>query len=255
MDVEPELLRQLPPGLALAWQVTPPGPPRRGPKPAHTVAEIVDEAQALADAEGFAALSMPRIAKRLGITATALYRYVSGKEELLVLLLERGWGPPPRELASAPSWRSAAEGWARAMWDRVRRHPWLLDLPISVPATPNLLGWLEAFLAGTASSGLSTVDRQACAILLDGHVRSTVRLTRDIAAGSARPEQAAATGRFLSAVLSERSPVLAEQIFGSPPPADATPGADEFDFGLERILDGIAVLVDRVPQPELSHPG
>ena len=82
-DGDPE--RQLPPGLALAWGMVP-DTPRRGPKPAHSVDRIVEEAIAVADEDGFAGLSMPRIARKLGFTANALYRYVRSRDELLVLL-------------------------------------------------------------------------------------------------------------------------------------------------------------------------
>ncbi|MGP3957088.1 TetR/AcrR family transcriptional regulator [Nonomuraea sp. 3N208] len=101
----------LPPGIALAWGLNPAGPNkgtrRRGPKPAHSVERIVEVAIEVADTEGFAGLSMPKIAGCLGITANALYRYVRSKEELLVLLAEAGWGPPPESVRQAANWRAA----------------------------------------------------------------------------------------------------------------------------------------------------
>ncbi|SRR6266545_7256436 len=48
----------------------------------------------LADADGIAAL-LPRLAARIGVTTNALYRYVSSKDELLVLVRDAGWGVPP----------------------------------------------------------------------------------------------------------------------------------------------------------------
>ena len=64
----------------------------RGPKPSHSVESVVAAAIAVADAEGYAALSMPRIARGLGITANVLYRYVASKDELLVLMTDAAWG-------------------------------------------------------------------------------------------------------------------------------------------------------------------
>jgi AcrR family transcriptional regulator len=80
---------QLPPGLALAWGVTAPG--RRGPKPAHSVGRIME----LGDTQGFEAISLQKIAGRLGVTTNAMYRYVSFKEELIVLVADSAWGSRP----------------------------------------------------------------------------------------------------------------------------------------------------------------
>jgi len=60
-----------------------PGPEaRRGPRPRFSGPEIVAVAVAIADAEGLAAVSMRRVAQRLGVTAMSLYTYVPGKARL-----------------------------------------------------------------------------------------------------------------------------------------------------------------------------
>ncbi|RSM59155.1 TetR/AcrR family transcriptional regulator [Amycolatopsis sp. WAC 01376] len=236
-DVEIELL---PPGTALAWGHTP--APRRGPKPGYSLEQIVDAAIAQADAEGYAALSMPSIAKRLGITANALYRYLSSKEELLVLVAEAAWGPPP-ELSSG-DWRAAVTAWARALLARCRRHPWLIDLPVRrAPSTPNLLGWLENFLEGMAGSGLSVQDATGCAVLVDGWVRSTASLLRDVNASPS--DQVRALSAFLGPRLEGRgylrvAAVISGEAYGEEGMEEA-----DIEFGLGRILDGIEALIDR----------
>ncbi|WP_425489529.1 TetR/AcrR family transcriptional regulator [Nonomuraea typhae] len=94
----------------MAWGLHP-ATRRRGPKPAHSAERIVAAAIEVADEDGFAGLSMPKIAARLDITANALYRYVRSKDELLVLLAEAGWGPPPQSVRQATTWRTAATEW------------------------------------------------------------------------------------------------------------------------------------------------
>jgi AcrR family transcriptional regulator len=156
----------LPPGLALAWGVPP--EPRRGPKPAYSVERIVAVAVELADESGFPALSMPKIASRLGVTANALYRYVASEEELVVLLADAGWGPPEAP-AQRGHWRAGVTSWVRAFVARTRVHPWLLDIPVrGVPLTPNVLSWLEVLLDALTDTGLDPADKLACATLLDG---------------------------------------------------------------------------------------
>jgi AcrR family transcriptional regulator len=97
---------QLPPGLALAGGVTAPG--RRGLKPAHTVERIVELGIELGDTGGFEAISLQRIAGRLGVTTNAMYRYVSSKEELIVLVADAAWGPPPDAIQQAKGCRAGA---------------------------------------------------------------------------------------------------------------------------------------------------
>jgi AcrR family transcriptional regulator len=234
-------MTELPPGLALAWGFTPVG--TRGPKPAHSVERIVETAIELADADGFAALSLPRIAKRLGFTTNALYRYVASKDELLVLLADSGWGEPPDSVGSANSWRGAVAAWVRAYLERTRQHPWLLDLPIrGAPVTPHLLRWLEVLLAALQGTGLTDRDTLDCAVLIDGYARSTATLARDLRRSTAPPVQS--VGEFLVPLLRERGFPLVAQIIISGGYEDGELDDRDIDFGLHRILDGVDVLIE-----------
>jgi AcrR family transcriptional regulator len=236
-DRQPEAT--LPPGLALSWGFVPAG--RRGPKPGHSVEGILETALALADADGFTAVSLPKIARRLGLTTNALYRYVSSKDELLVLMADAGWGSPPE--SDAPGWRDAATRWAKAVIDGYCARPWLLDIPVrGAPVTPNLLRWLESFLEGMASSGLGRQELLSCAMLLDGYARSTANLVRDLRDSTSPPVQAEAVSEFLRPLLAERGyPIMAELMSGGD--YEDGLGETDVDFGLKRILDGIEVLV------------
>src|SRR5437588_11584179 len=90
--------------MALLWGVAESG--RRGPKPRHSVEDVVRAAIALADAEGLAALSMRRVAETLQLSPMSLYTYVPSKAELMDLMLDRVAGemdgPEPR----AGHWRA-----------------------------------------------------------------------------------------------------------------------------------------------------
>ena len=232
----------LPHGLALVWGFPPPA--RRGPKPAHTVAGIVAAAMALADEEGVAGLSLPRIARRLDLTPTALYRYVSSKDELVLLLFDAGAGTPPDTLPD--TWREGAAAWVRALVDRYRAHPWLVDLPVrGAPVTPNLLAWLESLLGVLRATGLPAGDQLSCATLLDGYARSIAALARDLAESDRTPVQSPAVVSFLYPLLAERGyPLVADMLMGGD--YVDTAGLD-IEFGLNRILDGIARLVAELP--------
>ena len=235
---------RLPPGLALAWGLTA-KTGRLGRKPSQSVEGIVEAAVGLADAEGFAALSMPNIARRVGLTANAIYRYVNSRDELLVLVAETAWGPAPDLETGTDRWRAAAARWTRAMIERCDTHPWLPDLPIrGAPATPNLLRWTEVLLAALTGAGLSSAESLGCALLLDGYARRIASARRDVRNSSAAPVQSAAVTRFLQPLLHEHGyPILASMMTHDE--YDDAIGDDDVDFGLTRILDGIEVLIAR----------
>ena len=69
----------IPPVMAALW--APAAPSSRGRPAGLSAARAVAEAVALADEEGLAAVSMSRLAGRLGFTPMSLYRHVSGKDE------------------------------------------------------------------------------------------------------------------------------------------------------------------------------
>ncbi|GAB3424606.1 TetR/AcrR family transcriptional regulator [Flindersiella endophytica] len=233
--------KPLPPGLALAWGVSSPG--RRGPKPAHSVGQIVQAGVELADADGIGALSLPKLATRVGLSTNAIYRYVDSKDELVVLVRDAGWGPPPGTIRRAANWRSAATAWTHAALARYRARPWLLDVPVpGAPMTPNLLRWLETLLAAMRDTGLNDEDCLRCALLLDGYAVSTASLIRKVQAAAAEPAQSAAGLEFLLPRLREQGlPVLAEMLAGGT--YGSGDEAEQVDFGLLRVLDGIDALI------------
>jgi AcrR family transcriptional regulator len=138
----------------------------------------------LADSDGLSGVSLSAVAARLGLTTTALYRYVDSKEALVDLMLDAAVGPPP-ELPD-DDWRTAAEAWARALWRRYRQHPWLTDVhPIGMPRYPQRLGWIDVLLPhldrGQVRSPMNT------ALLLDGDARTFGLLARPADAASTPP--------------------------------------------------------------------
>ncbi|NUT06414.1 MAG: TetR/AcrR family transcriptional regulator [Hamadaea sp.] len=236
-------LDALPPGLAAAWGVVDTGG-RRGPKPAHSVEEIIAVALELADEEGIAAASLPRVAARIGVTANALYRYVSSKEELIVLLADRAWGDPP-ELPDG-DWRAAAELWARMLFEHFLSRPWLLDVPATVPLTPHNAAWLDSLITVLQPTGMPAPEMLNCAYLLDSHARYGAGLRRNTPTPAqlrrSNPDHQRATNAvraFLNSQLRARSLNAVADVVQDPTFLAEEPSLDGFEFGLARILDGI----------------
>ncbi|TDU91912.1 TetR family transcriptional regulator [Kribbella voronezhensis] len=233
---------QLPPGLALSWGVHP--VQRRGPKPALTVEQIVATGIEFGDGQGFDAISLQKIAAHLGVSTNAMYRYVSSKDELIVLVADKAWGRAPAHILQTSGWREGSRAWVKAQIDRYAERPWLLEVPIrGAPVTPNLLHWLETLLRVLDDTGLSQHDMLGCAVLFDGHVRSYANLFRQLAASDSTPVESQAVGAFLVPRLSSAGYDKILSLYTNHEYEDTVD--DDLDFGLATILDGIQALIDR----------
>ncbi|WP_051717362.1 TetR/AcrR family transcriptional regulator C-terminal domain-containing protein [Streptomyces sp. NRRL F-5727] len=227
-------------GFALLWGEE--EPPARGPKPSLTATGIAEAAVAIADAEGLDAVSLARVAQEFDVTAMALYRYVPGKTELVDLMVDLAIGPPPA-LGDLPAgWRPRLTAWARQCLALYRRHPWILTATGMRRRImgPRQLDWLEAALAALDGTGLSTAQRHDTFLLLVGHVRAVAQ--QDVDHDAAESEEWARLTAQALARHEHRYPALAEAVATG---AFAPREADPLDFGLERILDGVAALMDR----------
>ena len=241
-DLEPE---ELPRGIALAWGVA--ANPQRGPKREMSVERIVDAAVELADADGIGAVSMAAVAAELGFTPMSLDRYVSAKDDLLLLMEEQAIGLPPEEVREQDGWRARLRAYFEAQVHIYLRHPWMLSLPITgSPITPNSSAWLDEALAAMEEAPLNAEERLAAALAVTGHARwcgivqagytEQARGT-GLSAGEISEREAALYGRVIEA---DEFPALRraidEGVFASE--------ADPFRFGVERLLDGVASYID-----------
>ncbi|MBT3154794.1 TetR/AcrR family transcriptional regulator [Streptomyces sp. CHD11] len=232
--------------LDLLWDTGP--RPSRGPKPGLTLDRIVETAIEVADRDGIGALSMRRIATELGTGTMSLYRYVPGKGELLDLMLDRVQRPSenPADLGDG-GWRAALEALGRAALALYRRHPWLLEVNQSRPILgPGALDGMERVLARIKPMGLSDPELLSAITMIDGYVVGAARtqvyqLEAERTSGLTDAQFWQAQQPALEkAMNSGRYPVLAglsEDTFG--------PDFDHFEFGLQRILDGLEGFVTR----------
>lgn len=151
----------------------------------------------IADRDGLGGLSMHRLADELGITAMSRYGYVPSKAELLDVMADRAYGEIAPSRDSDLSWQARLALLAEQHWTVLLAHPWLLQIAASRPLLgPNMTGFYDAELAAVDGLGLTDIDMDLIASLLDDYVR-----------GAARD-----AGR-------------------------------SFRFGLQRIIDGIALFV------------
>ena len=216
-------------------------PRRRGPKPAMTVADIAAAGVAIADTEGLPAVSMAAVAKRLGVSTMALYRYVDAKDTLLAVMVDVAYGPVS-DLSPRP-WRAALSGWAQHVLTALRAHPWVVDVRSPTPPlTPNAIGWMDAGLGVLLGAGLDHQRAASALLVVDGYVRNHVQMEQQYAG-----DGAASWGRRLGEVLPGEGldavrAGLSAGVFDDEPGDEPFPG-DQFGFGLDLVLDGVERLV------------
>ncbi|MCX5200498.1 TetR/AcrR family transcriptional regulator [Streptomyces sp. NBC_00237] len=236
------------PSLELLWGTD--ERPARGPKRGLSLEAVVDAAVRLADAEGLDTLSMRRLASELGTGTMSLYRYVPGKTELLDLMLDRVQSDliEAHNPAEATDWQGAVSAIAHGTLELHRRHPWLLKVNQSRALLgPRSLNTLEASLKGLrAMTGFT-----------DPELLSVILAVNSFAAGTARMEIEATeavdeTGLDHDSFWAGQQPYLERAMLSGDYPAMAAlsedtfdPSFDHFAFGLERLIDGFAVLVER----------
>ena len=237
----------IPRSVAAAWHGREPG--TRGRRPGLTLATIVEAGLRVAVADGLGAVSMSRVANELGAATMALYRHISAKDELLAHMVDAAFAAAPNPPEADEAWRAGLTRWSKAHLAVLRRHRWLVRVPISgPPLMPNQVLWFEHGLRCLRDTRLPEPEKPAVLLLVNGFVRNQATLEADLlqsaqASGVALEDAGAAYGRLLGSLAdSERFPaihaLLAARAFDPP----GTP-ADGVQFGLDRILDGIEVLV------------
>ena len=213
---------------------------------------IVQSGIELADADGLAGVSMKRVAERLGFTTMSLYRHVTSKDELLLLMQDTVWRPPAGLDGPGDGWRGDLARWTRQQYEIMEQHPWLDEVRfIERAGTPSQIAWMDLGLRPLAGVELSEYQKVAVLLLLSGYVSTQSRLAATSREGAAQglfaPDEATeAFGELLRAVVdAERFPALRRAVEGG---AFAPQEGDlyaSFDLGLDLMLDGIERLIER----------
>nr|WP_083466176.1 TetR/AcrR family transcriptional regulator [Kibdelosporangium sp. MJ126-NF4]CEL13931.1 Transcriptional regulator, TetR family [Kibdelosporangium sp. MJ126-NF4]CTQ88299.1 Transcriptional regulator, TetR family [Kibdelosporangium sp. MJ126-NF4] len=202
---------------------------------------IVRTAIGIADTEGIGAVSMRRVAQQLGFTSMSLYRHVPGKAELLDLMRDAVMAAPRQPVPT--DWREGMEAWARAALALYREHPWLLETSGSrtMPG-PHAMAGFEWALALVASTGLPPAQIVAVVTLVGGFVESAARQVVDVI--TTERDSGVTHDEFWGSRDSlfehmDRYPTLTRiyEQGGYDEPLDP------FEFGLQRVLDGVAALI------------
>jgi AcrR family transcriptional regulator len=228
-------------GEALIWFREEPAARR----PSHSRADIARAAVEIADAEGFDAVSMRRVAQKLGAGTMTLYHYVRNKDELVSLMSDRIMGEilvPEDELSD--DWRIALTQIATRTRQAFANHRWIFDRFGDGRPGPNGMRHFEQSLAAVSSLDLDREETFELIAHVDDYVFGyALREVQELEEHErGRPSEVV---DFLQHELDSGNYPLISEFFGN----DADAGVEEvmnlftmegrFERGLNRLLDGI----------------
>jgi AcrR family transcriptional regulator len=235
-------------GPALIWL----RPEPSGRKPRYTRAEIARAGVGIADAEGFDAVTMKRIATELGAGTMTLYYYVRNKADIVALMQDAIFEDvlvPAGDLP--PDWRHAVTLIARRTRDALVGHPWAVSSLNQAQFGPNAIRHYEQSLAALASTTLSYPQKTEVTAILDdyvtGNASHTIETRARFRAAAGNPgltaeakaygQELISTGKFPELEALARH-AREDAVTGSEPGPLAHPD-EQFETGLAALLDGI----------------
>ncbi|MCW2972305.1 MAG: Transcriptional regulator, TetR family protein [Thermoleophilia bacterium] len=229
------------------------GPQRGTRQPRFTRDQVAAAALQLVDDEGFAGLSMRRLAQRLGAGTMTLYHYVRTKQDLVALMDDHLMAEilvPADEFPEG--WRAAFTLIARKSFAAFRAHPWAL-LPRAHDEHgfgPNGMRHFEQSLQATRELDLPTSDRMSVITLVDDYVwgaalsanqdHGTGDVERSLDQWRGNGFLAFAQQELESGAYPEMSAVLGDDVeAGMRAIFEQVGDVDGFENGLVTVLDGI----------------
>ncbi len=222
-------------------------------KPRFSREQIAAAALAIADTEGFEAVSIRRVAAELGAGTMSLYRYISAKSDLVALMDDAIMGESLIPGGQLPAdWREALAMIARSTRETLLRHPWAVQAlqgrgaaAQDGPFGPNGLRHFEQSLAAVATAPLDTAAKLDLLAIVDDYVFGHVMRAgeQQARAASTDPGHAAAITEYIQGQISTgQFPHLSKLARDPAAQTIADPGRldQRFERGLRALLDGAA---------------
>jgi AcrR family transcriptional regulator len=217
-------------------------PAQRSPgRPPVPLDRIVETALQIVDEDGADALSMRTLAQRLNSGTATLYRHFANRSALVAHVIDRVFGDVEYDTAQNgdQSWQETCKSFARRTFDVFRRHPNVAPLLIErIPIGPNAMVGREHIIALLLDSGFEPELAARSYATVARHVLGfAIQLTAPTGAG--QTDNATASNQFHGADPAE-FPATIRVADYMPVPLE-----DEFEFGLELIINGLTQMRPR----------
>ncbi|MFI6157638.1 TetR/AcrR family transcriptional regulator C-terminal domain-containing protein [Kitasatospora sp. NPDC051170] len=217
--------------------------PSPAPRSTLTPQRIAAAAVAIADTEGLDAVTMRRLAAVLDVAPMAAYRYVSGKDELIELMVDFVYGRLPLD-TPAGGWRATMHSLAVHLRAMNLEHPWIVRAAAPTVLSPNQLAVPERAFAALAEHGLDADTTMAVFRTVTGYVYGSVatelaleNLRRDHGWADGEETRAALAPRMSYLMGTGRYPAYEQYLHRATRKDDP---AWHFHTGLDCVLDGVA---------------
>ena len=212
--------------------------PDAAPRTPLTRQRVLRAAVALADRGGVGALSMRKLAQELGVEAISLYHHVANKDDILDGIVDVVFGEIELPTGEA-GWEAAMRRRAVSAREALRRHPWATGLMESrrTPGPANIRHH-DAVLGVLRNAGFPVELAAHAYSLLDSYIYGFA--LQEASLPFHTPEETAEVAQEIMSVFpADDYPHLAEIATEHA----LQPGydyGDEFLYGLDLILDGLA---------------
>lgn len=227
--------------------------PAAAPRPSLTTHQIATAAVEIADAEGLDAVTMRRLASTLGVAPMAAYRYVSGKDDVLELMVDLVYGE--LELPDAAGWRETMRALATRTRALMLQHRWLGQLFAAQTAfalTPNLMAVAERALAALDELSTDTDTKMAVFRTVDSYAHGAanaeiaqLRLMEGHGWSSGHEMRDGLAPQMVWLLNTGRYPTFQRYIREGARKDDLQ---WQFEIGLDCVLDGIAARMFSIPE-------
>ncbi|HEV2375757.1 MAG TPA: TetR/AcrR family transcriptional regulator [Streptosporangiaceae bacterium] len=219
------------------------------PRPQLSREVVVAAALRVVETEGGDALTMRRVAKEIGVSASSLYGYVANKEELVQLVMEQIIGEVSFPTAGG-DWQELVKDFARQMFKVFQRHPGVAGLSLGrIPTGPNMLAGSERMLALLRGAGMP--DQVAAFV---GDIGSlyvgAYAYELEVTPMTSTEDFAALGSAWLGSLPPDQFPntiAVADKLF-------AGTVEDRFEWGLDVLVRGLASYLTSPPSPEARWP-
>jgi AcrR family transcriptional regulator len=198
---------------------------------------VLRAAMALADSGGIESLTMRRLGNELSVEAMSLYNHVADKNDILDGIADLVFSeivvPSGRTC-----WKTEMRLRAVSARDALSRHPWASSLMLSrTTPGPATLRHHDAVIGCLRGAGFTVGMAARAFSVMDSYIYGFAQQQQNLTYSTAQ-ESAEVAHRILRRLPADEYPHLAEMIIEHA----LKPGydyAEEFEFGLGLILDGL----------------
>jgi AcrR family transcriptional regulator len=203
---------------------------------------VLRAAVALADQSGIESLTMRRLGQELGVEAMSLYNHVANKDDILDGIVDLVLGDIDVP-ASGTDWKTAMSRRAISAHEVLLAHPWAAMLIMSrYNIGPGMTRYLEATLGRLREGGFSIAGALDAWNTLDSHLYGFTLQELNLPFEVEETQQVSAD--VLTQLPADQYPHVAEVITE----IMQTGRAENFEFGLDLILDGLERILDRAEE-------